>query len=345
MGATFSKMKTKLTLCLLVALALAGCSDRKEKAAAPARQVDFAAVEAPRLNADSIQSSVETMAAFGVRTPGGHLRPAARGWDLTASYIERQMRRWCDTVILQNFRSTLWDGREVEGRNIIASLNPAAERRVLLAAHWDSRLWADHDPDEANWHSPVPGVGDGLSGTAALFEMARAMRLMPPSVGVDFVFFDLEDQGVPEWSEVYADNSWCLGSQHWGQSPHTPFYRAVYGVLFDMIGCQQPRFTKEEVSRHFAPGLTDKLWSCAAQLGMADVFADQKTGAILDDHLYVNQLTGIPMVDIVQNGAEGSFFPHWHTTTDDLAHFSAATVASVAGVVMKVIYADFPAQP
>ena len=149
---------------------------------------------------------------------------------------------------------------------------------------------------------------------------------------------------MPEWAEVYEDNSWCKGSQYWGQNRHVPYYMAVYGVLFDMVGAQQPRFTQEEVSRHFAPGLVGKVWGCAAALGLGNMFVGQSSSAILDDHLYVNQLTGIPMIDIVQNSPEGNFFAHWHTVTDDMQALSAATIKSVADVVMKVIYGDFPTQ-
>ena len=275
--------------------------------------------------------------AFGPRIPG------SEGWRRCASYLEAQMRRWSDTVVVQEFNTTLWDGRRVPGRNIVASFNPKSPKRVLLAAHWDSRQWADHDDDADMQRAPVPGANDGASGVAALMEMARGMAQMPPSVGVDFVFFDVEDQGVTEWSEVYDEHSWCKGSQHWAETPHTPFYTAVYGVLFDMVGCPEPRFTKEYFSRQYAPGLTDKLWQCAAALGYGGIFVNQNTDPILDDHVYVNQLAGIPMADIVQNSPGISFFKHWHTTTDDLQSLRPESLEAVATVTMKTIYADYPA--
>ena len=112
-----------------------------------------------------------------------------------------------------------------------------------------------------------------------------------------------------------------------------------------MVGTHEPRFTKEQVSRHYAPGLTDKLWNAAAALGYGHIFVGQETDPILDDHLYVNQIAGIPMVDIVQNSGNTSFFTHWHTTTDDLQAVDAATMKIVATVVMKTIYGDYPPQP
>lgn len=316
---------------------LAGCK-HKQPAVQDTHVVDYAQVAVPAFSADSAYRYTAEQLAFGNRIPG------SRAWRQCADYLAKKMDQWCDTVMVQEFSATLWDGSRVPGRNIIASLNPQAGKRVLLAAHWDSRQWADHDPDDSRHEQPVPGANDGASGVAALMEMARTMSAMPPSVGVDFIFFDVEDQGIPEWSDVYDDNTWCKGSQHWAQNRHVPYYTAVYGVLFDMVGTAEPRFTKEQVSRYYAPGLTDKLWAVAAALGYSQIFVNLNTDPILDDHLYVNQIAGIPMVDIVQNSPNVSFFQHWHTTTDDLESVNAESLKIVATVTMKTIYGDYPHQ-
>ena len=323
-----------MAACMLV---LAGCK-HKQEAPTASQATDYTQVAVPAFSADSAYRYVEAQLAFGNRIPG------TKSWRNCADWLAAQMQRWCDTVIVQDFNATLWDNSVVPGKNIIASLNPTAERRVLLAAHWDSRSWADHDPDDNRHHSPVPGANDGASGVAALMEMARTMSAMPPSVGVDFIFFDVEDQGAPAWSEVYDEDTWCKGSQYWAQNRHVPYYSAAYGVLFDMVGTLRPRFTKELVSRSFAPGLTNKLWSAAAALGHGNIFVNQDTDPILDDHYYVNRLAGIPMADIVQNSGNTSFFEHWHTTTDDLQAVSKESLRLVAEVTMKVIYADYPCE-
>lgn len=324
-----------MAACLLL---LAGCKHNPQPVPAES-SVDYSQVAVPAFSGDSAYALVSAQLAFGPRIPG------SKAASDCAAMLAAQLRRWCDTVVLQPFSATLWDASRAKGTNIIGSINPTAQKRILLAAHWDSRLWADHDPDEALQQKPVPGANDGASGSAVILEMARVMSQMPPSVGVDFILFDLEDQGQPEWADGYTDNTWCLGSQHWAENPHKPFYTAVYGVLFDMVGTAEgPRFTKEQVSRTYAPGLTDKLWSAAAALGYGSMFVNTKTDPILDDHLYVNQIIGIPMVDIVQNSANTSFFTHWHTTTDNLDAISPRTLEAVATVVMKTIYADYPAE-
>ncbi|MCR4659537.1 MAG: M28 family peptidase [Bacteroidales bacterium] len=329
-------IKPTVGLMGLALLALLwSCTGKRQAPQAPAAK-DYTQVTAPAPCADSAMAFATAQLAFGPRIPGSRAAAQCR------HYIASNMARWVDTVIMQPFGATLWDGTEVRGTNIIASLNPQAPQRVLLAAHYDSRLWADHDPDPNNQHSPVPGANDGASGSALLMEMARVMSQMPPSVGVDFIFFDLEDQGTPDWADNHADNTWCKGSQHWGQTPHTPFYKAQYGILLDMVGSHQPRFTKEEISRHFAPGLTDKVWQVAAAIGHGAMFVQQNTDPILDDHLYINQLTGIPTIDLVQNSPECSFFTHWHTTSDNLDALDPRTLEAVARVVLTTIYADYP---
>lgn len=324
------------SLLLLTALLSVSCN-HKQKSAATQQGIDYGAVATPAFSADSAYRYVEEQLAFGFRTPG------SKGQKECSAYLQAKMRQWCDTVIAQPFSTTLWNSQTVKGVNIIASLDPDNSDRIMLCAHWDSRLWADHDPDAGNHRKPILGANDGASGVATLMEMARIMSAQRPSVGIDFIFFDVEDQGMPEWAdEDYQDNTWCKGSQYWAQSPHRPYYRAIYAILLDMVGTSQPRFTKEEISRHYAPSLMDKVWRVAAATGHASIFVDQKTDAILDDHLYVNQIANIPTIDIVQNNTDCSFFPLWHTLGDNLDAVEPQSMKTVADVLLKTIYADYP---
>ena len=320
----------KRIITLLSLLLLVACNRNQQPASAT--DIDYAAVAAPEFCADSAYRYVAEQLAFGFRSPG------SKGHELCAQYLIHKMSAWCDTVMPQHFTATLWNGDTYKGTNIICSLSPEKEARVLLGAHWDSRLWADHDPDEANHRKPIMGANDGASGVGTLMEMARAMSQQRPEVGVDIIFFDMEDQGIPEWAGSYKNDTWCLGSQHWAQQPHRPFYQARYGVLLDMVGTASPRYTKEEFSRHYAPGVVDKLWKAAAQMGLGHVFVNESTDPILDDHLYVNRLASIPMADIVQNSEECSFFPYWHTVKDDLDCISKEAMKQTADVLLKVLY-------
>lgn len=321
------------------AVLLAGCHSGQQQQPAASTSVDYASVAIPAFDADSAYQYAADQVAFGFRSPG------SAGQSRCAEYLARQMRRWCDTVIVQEFPAQLWNGTEVRGKNIIASIEgregTPANRRILLGAHWDSRLWADHDPDEANHRRPLLGANDGASGVAVLMELARAIASQPLDAAIDFVFFDVEDQGVPDWADTYKEDSWCLGSQYWSLHPHTPYYTATYGILLDMVGTQQPRYTKEQCSRQYAGSIMDKLWAAAAAIGHGSVFINEETDPILDDHYYVNRLANIPMVDIVQNDRNGSFFPYWHTVGDNMEHLDRSSLKIAGDVLLKMIYADY----
>lgn len=328
-------------IVLAVATLFVACNGPANKSATPtdSSTINYSQVAIPAFNADSAYQYVADQLAYGYRIPG------TKAQSECANYLARQMSRWCDTVIMQDFPATLWNGTTVRGKNIIASIEAPAEastgKRILLAAHWDSRMWADHDDDKDNHRSPILGANDGASGVGVLMEMARVITSQRPGVSIDFIFFDVEDQGCPEWADNYVEDSWCKGSQYWSANPHTPFYTAVYGVLFDMVGTEQPRYTKEEVSRQYAPGVLNKMWAAAAALGHDKIFENTDTDPILDDHYYVNRIAKVPMIDIVQNTRGMSFFEHWHTVDDNLDHIDRNTLRITAEVVLKTIYGDY----
>lgn len=326
--------KTLMMLCGAASLMFA-CNGVEKQSVKVMETEEYTNVDIPEFVADSAYRYVAEQLEFGPRVPG------TKAHKDCANYLVSKMKTWVDTVYVQDFNTKLWDNSSVRGCNIIASFDVDNPNRVLLAAHWDSRAYADHDPNPDNYRKPILGANDGASGVAVLMEMARNMAVKRPNIGVDIVFFDVEDQGVPEFVDEYKDNTWCLGSQYWAQNPHTMFYRAKYGVLLDMVGNANPRYTKEEVSMTFAPGLMEKVWIIAKQLGYGVTFQNVSTGAILDDHLYVNQIANIPMIDIVQNqGNNGGFFEYWHTVKDDLDAIDKQSLEQVGRVVFTLIYSE-----
>ncbi|MDR1005691.1 MAG: M28 family peptidase [Bacteroidales bacterium] len=295
---------------------------------------DYSKTDIPLFNADSAYSYVAEQCSFGPRVPMSEAHRRC------GEYIIDFMKRHCDTVYEQRFNTELYDGTAVTGTNIIAVINPSATDRVLLAAHWDSRAWADNDKDTANHNKPVMGANDGASGVGILMEIARIIKTKPCNQGIDIVFFDLEDQGAPSWADYQAEDQrdWCLGSQYWSQNLHLPFYTANYGILLDMVGYSSARFTKEYQSMGYAESIMNKVWDVAASLGYGNIFLNERTAGIMDDHVWVNHYAKIPMIDIVQNDAQTNFFPHWHTTSDDLKAISKTTLQAVGKVCLTTIY-------
>jgi hypothetical protein len=299
-------------------------------------QIDYTKVEIPTFNADSAYSYVKAQCDFGPRTP------KSKASQLCGDYLIDFMKQYADTVYVQNFSSSLWDGTSVEGRNIIASFNPEALDRVVLAAHWDSRLWADEDPNEENHKKAIDGANDGASGVGVLMEIARVFRQKQNTQGVDIIFFDLEDQGTPSWAEsdVEDQSDWCLGSQYWSKTPHYPFYTANYGILLDMVGYKNLRFTKEGLSMHYAASIMNKVWDIASAKGYSNIFINENTYPIMDDHHWVNLNARIPMIDIVQNDPTCSFFPFWHTVQDNMENISKESLRIVGEVCLITIFSN-----
>jgi hypothetical protein len=327
------KMKKYLLILLVFALSFSACQKKKEKK--EEKRFTYADVKIPSFNQDSAFLYVKTQCDFGPRAP------QTKAHNLCENYIVSFFEKIADTVIRQKFYTKLYNEKNVEGVNIIASFNSSKTERILLAAHWDSRLWADNDPDEKNWHSPIIGANDGASGVGVLMEIARCIKEDMPNIGVDIVLFDLEDQGAPNWDEtsnIMDQSDWCLGSQYWSKNPHKPFYQARFGILLDMVGYHKPCFTKEEQSNYYASSILNNVWNMAFDRGYGSIFINELTGGVMDDHVWVNQNLNIPMIDIVQHDRTTSFFPFWHTIKDDISCISPNTLKIVGEVCLTAIY-------
>lgn len=297
--------------------------------------VNYKEIKTPDFNADSAYYFVQKQCGFGERIP------QSKAAENCAAFLISYLQSKADTVYVQEFSAQLWDGKQVKGKNIIASFNTESTDRVLFASHWDSRIWADHDEDTNNHRKPVPGANDGASGTGILLEIARLMQNQTIKQGLDLIFFDLEDQGAPYWADNEQENQtdWCLGSQYWSQNLHIPYYRAKYGVLLDMVGYKNLRFTKEINSVSYAKSVTNNIWNIARDLGYGNIFIDESTNSVMDDHIWINHYAKIPTTDIVQNSSNTSFFPHWHTTKDDMDCIDKNSLAVVGKVILTSFFA------
>ena len=295
----------------------------------------------PDFNADSAFYFVAKQMSFGPRVPG------TRGHEQCANWLEQTLSRFADEVVVQPFTTRVWNGETRRGKNIIGSFYPEKPFRILLGAHWDTRPVADHDPDPANWHKPVPGANDGASGVGVLLEVARQLSIKRPNVGIDIIFFDLEDYGTPEFADISFRRgdtryTWGLGAQYWSLNPHRQNYRANYGILLDMVGASNPNFGWEGFSMHFAPDIVHKVWRTARALGFGHIFVNRRSGYVIDDHYFVNKMAGIPMINIIDFDERRpiGFFEQWHTLQDDMSIINKNTLRMVGQVVLAQIYQE-----
>lgn len=330
-------MNRHLNMILALAVAtgtLAACTGKAARHASEA-QPAAQAVEVPPFEADSAWQYVARQVAFGPRVPNTPAHKAC------ADYLAATLRSFGAEVTEQRADLRAFDGTVLHAVNIIGSFRPEAKRRVLLFAHWDCRPWADNDPDPANHTRPVAGANDGASGTGVLLEVARQVGMRLPEVGVDIALFDAEDYGAPSHlSSRNTADSWALGAQHWARHPHVPGYRALYGILLDMVGAPGATFYREQLSDYYASHIVDRVWAQADALGFGAYFIDRPGGAVTDDHLYVNRLAGIPAIDIIQHDPQSptGFGAYWHTVDDGMDHIDRQTLQAVGLTLLHIIY-------
>jgi len=316
----------------LVAALFSSCGDSESS-----ETKEETSVNVPVFDADSAYSYVERQYLFGPRVPETPAHDSCLNW-----MVETFRAFNADTVIVQRGEVEVYDGSTKSLANVIASYNIKAGSRILLCSHWDSRPFADQDANPAVRKNPIPGVDDGASGVGVLLEVARHLGEQMPNVGVDIIFFDLEDWGAPEWEgrSASADNGWCLGSQYWSKNMHEVGYRAQFGILLDMVGGADTKFYREYFSEMGAKWVNDNVWGMAHELNLDGRFVSREGGAITDDHVAVMKFGGIPCIDIVAYDPQGnSGFPaYWHTHSDDMRNISRATLNDVGTLLMHIIY-------
>ena len=250
-------------------------------------------------------ADVQTQVAFGPRTPGstGH-----------AQVVEWMREELSDAGWESRIQSAEMLGHQIQ--NVIA-YRGEEQPTIIIAAHYDTRLFADNNPDPAMRLEPVPGANDGASGVAVLLELARVLPEEDNSTWL--VFFDAEDNGrIEGWD-------WILGSQAFVAELD---FRPEAVVIVDMIGDADQNIY---IERNSDPALVQEIWSVAAELGYDGAFIPEAKYSILDDHTPFLQ-AGIPAVDIIDFD-----YPYWHTVEDTADKISAGSLQAVGETLQEWI--------
>ena len=337
-----------LSFCLftlLLFMTSCGTTKKSQQNSQPVVNIEF--------NADSAYAFCAAQCAFGPRTMNSEAHERCLQW------IQQKFQDYGCQVTLQQADLRGYDGTILKSTNIIARQPSAISRqpssRILVCAHWDSRPWADNDPDSANWRKPVMAANDGASGVAVMLELARLLQQHDSArVAVDFVCFDAEDWGVPQWSDEVDADSWALGAQHWAASYASAPVPAAstagesqpsydYAILLDMVGGQGAKFYHEYYSLQYARPVVEKVWQAASAAGYGSFFPSKDGGGVTDDHIPVNEKAHIPCIDIINHYPDceqSSFGPTWHTVNDDMQHLDKNTLQAVGQTLVQLIYSD-----
>ncbi len=324
----------------LFALLLSTCGNSKVNVSGDSNAADNVKPAGPTFSADSAYQYLCQQCDFGPRTMNS---PAH---DRCANWIANMFQRFGMKVNLQRADLRGYDGTILKSTNIIAAYRPELTDRVLICAHWDSRPWADNDPDPANWTKPVDAANDGASGVGVILEIARLMQKQAPQIGVDCIFLDAEDWGPGDsYQGQHLETWWGLGTQHWAKNPHVEGYRARYAILLDMVGGKGASFCREGYSVRFGRPIVEKVWGAARKLGFSSIFKPVDGGYVTDDHYFINTMARIPAIDIVPylpGCEESSFGPTWHTVSDNIDNIDKNVLEAVGKTLIEVIYNEKP---
>jgi hypothetical protein len=327
-------MNNRLNYLLIGCVFLSCCGQKPaaDATATPAPEAKSVS-SVPEFNADSAYAYVERQVRFGPRVPNTPAHKACAG------YLASELERFGAKLYVQEAVLTAYNGDRLQASNIIGVFNPEKTQRVMLFAHWDSRPYADHDADPASHRLPVDGADDGASGVGILLEIARQIGITGFDGGVDILFFDAEDYGVPEFLKTSQPDTWCLGSQFWAKNPHISGYSAKYGILLDMAGARGATFYKELTSVRYAAPMVEKVWTAARNLGYGKYFINRNGGSVIDDHCYVIRGRNIPCLDIINYDPDTplGFGHYWHTRHDTMDNIDRETLKAVGQTVLHVI--------
>jgi hypothetical protein len=279
----------------------------------------------PRFDEDHAFSYLVAQCDFGPRNPGSD------GYYACLDYLITELDQSANEIILQDFSyQERRYNKQYNLENIIARFNPDSEFQTVISAHWDTRPWADQEDLRQDRDQPIIGANDGASGVAILLELAKIMGENPPPIGVNLVFFDGEDLGVPGENETY-----CQGSRFFAKN--LPIPRPDEAINLDMVGDKQLVLPIERYSLEYHPELVRHLWDRAKDMGL-DAFIGRVDYAIYDDHIPLNEIAGIPSIDIIDFKYPNSYANFWHTMNDIPENCSEESLGQVGALMVDYIY-------
>lgn len=301
------KRKILVTL-LLITLIFIGCTSSGVK-----------------FSGESAYQLLEKQCDFGPRNPG------SEGYYKCKEFYINYLNDYADTVFVQDFSYTeLKERNTYVMSNIIAQFNSEKTEHILLGAHWDTRPWADSDPNPNNRNIPILGANDGASGVAVLLELAKMFSEKRPNLKITIVLFDGEDMGVEGIHDSYAQGSKYFADNLLIDKPD-------YGIIVDMIGDKILEIPIERNSYRVAPQLISELWEIAEQMNFP-AFQNRLGYDVYDDHVPLWEIAGIPTIDLIDMNYPNRMINYWHTLQDVPENCSAESLEQVGSVIAKYIY-------
>jgi glutaminyl-peptide cyclotransferase len=267
------------------------------------------AADPPAFDGGRALEHVRALVGFGPRPPG------SAAAEETRRYIKAQLTALGVAVTEQAFEGKTPIG-PVKMANVRATIPGARPERIILAGHYDTKLFREFR---------FVGANDAGSSTAFLIEMARVLKARKNAFTIELLFIDGEEAFI-DW---YLGDDNRYGSRHYVQDAKRTgdLSRIKAMILVDMIGDRDLVIKRESTSTAW---LTDIIWSAAKGLGYGSTFVAQSL-AVEDDHVpFLN--AGVPAVDIIDLE-----YPPWHTAEDTLDKVSARSMEVVGRVLTAAV--------
>jgi glutaminyl-peptide cyclotransferase len=199
-------------------------------------------------------------------------------------------------------------------RNVVGRI-PGRRPAVVLAAHYDTKELPG-----------FVGANDGAGGTAAVLEIARALRKLKRPTGapqIRFVFFDGEE--ATDDSRPFEATA-LRGSKAYAKR-HGDDLRAL--VLLDFVAEKGAMRIPREAGSDAV--LWRRLRAAAKRVGSAEAFPTGVVGQVTDDHTPFMR-PGIPAIDLID-----FTFDCWHETCDDLSAVSERSLDLSGEAVLELL--------
>ncbi|MAV64819.1 MAG: hypothetical protein CMG00_06490 [Candidatus Marinimicrobia bacterium] len=266
--------------------------------------------------------SILEQCSFGPRYPG------SEGHEKYKDYLFNELSKYSkDVLIDEHLIKDPLTADSVKIYNIFARINPKLNKRVLFMAHWDTRRFADKDPNPLNHDKPVLGANDGASGVAVLLGIIDQLEKKKlNNLGVDFLFTDAEDMGT-----YGSTDTWAIGSRLFSQS--YPQNLPLFGICVDMVADKDLKIKMERNSYQMAPELMNHVWNIASMMGYGEFFVWDMGPSIIDDHISFSMETKIPSINIIDMD-----YKYWHTINDIPDNTSQYSLHVVGSVLSEFIY-------
>jgi len=294
---------------------------------AAAKQVEFG----PRIVGTSPNAEVQDWLIAELQSAGWY--PVRQTFYLPVPVDEMPPTTVFTTTATSNTPSDL---TMVMGNNIIAISDAITETDQpvgWLVTRYDTRLWADADPDPANQQVPVPGANGGASGPAMLIQLAHTLDRAATGHKICLVLLDGEaNQGLPGWGEMTGIDHYLQGlTEHL-----SPCKDPRFAVVLDLVGSEDQQIS---MAKNSNPSLSSVIFGFAAELGHDDVISSEQKWEIPGAHeaLIAN---GIPTVALIDYD-----YPQRATTEDTIDKLSADSFASIGETLTAWLEAGAPFTP